>query len=235
MVNGWLQDIQGALFPPTCILCGDRGQPPALDLCPGCADDLPRNRHPCRQCATPLDSNTHEVCPDCMTRGRPFARSVAPYVYAYPLDHLVRTFKYDGVLAYGRVLGTLLAGHLAHAGEPLPELLLPVPLHVSRHRERGFNQTIELARHVGSLLDVRMDPWLCERVRATGDQTELSARQRRKNVRRAFALPRRLRATHVALLDDVMTTGSTVAEMATQLVRGGVKRVEVWAVARATL
>jgi ComF family protein len=235
MVNGWLQHVQGALFPPSCILCGDRGQAPTLDLCRGCADDLPRNRNPCRQCATPLGSAEGPgLCGACIGRPPAFARAVAPYLYGYPLDHLVRTFKYDGALSYGRVLGTLLASHLAHE-DPAPEVLLPVPLHVERHRERGFNQTIELARHVGSVLAIRVEPSLCERLRATDDQTELSARQRRMNVRGAFRLARRLRAKHVALLDDVMTTGSTAAEMAAELRRAGAERVDVWAVARATL
>jgi ComF family protein len=106
-------------------------------------------------------------------------------------------------------------------------------LHPARHRERGFNQSSEIARHVARHLGIALEESLCRRVRATADQTALTARERRKNVRGAFTLERPPRAGHVAVVDDVLTTGSTVAELARTLKRGGVERVSVWALARA--
>jgi len=156
-----------------------------------------------------------------------------PYRYAYPLDQLIRAFKYRGVLAYGRVLGTLLAEWLAVRRAPLPQVIVPVPLHPSRHRERGFNQASELARPISRRLDIPFDDRLCRRNRATADQTELGAGSRRSNVRRAFEVAGTLGLRHVAVLDDVLTTGSTANEIARVLKRAGVRIVEVWAVARA--
>ncbi len=115
----------------------------------------------------------------------------------------------------------------------MPELIVPVPLHPLRQRERGFNQASELARPISQRLNVQFDARLCRRIRATADQTELDARARRRNVRRAFEVSGSIRLRHVAVLDDVLTTGSTANEMARALKRAGVETVEIWAAARA--
>lgn len=235
MVNGWLLRVQGAILPPTCVLCGGRGQAPVLDLCQPCAADFPMNLNPCRICAAPLSgaASPDLVCGQCLRKPPRFDRALVPFRYSYPLDELLRRFKYRGILAYGRVLGTVLAEHLALHCKPLPQLVIPVPLHPTRHRERGFNQASELARSVARRLSIRIDDRLCERLRATADQTQLDAKARRGNVRRAFALARKPDARHVAILDDVLTTGSTANEIARVLKRSGVRQVDVWAVARA--
>lgn len=235
MVNDWLKRVQALLLPPCCVLCGADGQPPLLDLCAPCDADLPRNAPACVRCAVPLPPNATGVltCGACLRRPPRFDRAIVPFRYAYPLDHLVRDLKYHGRLAYGRVLGTLLADFLAAADLPRPELLVPVPLFPARHRDRGFNQANEIARPIAERLHIPIADRLCSRVRATEDQTELTAAQRRQNVRRAFALARRPGVRHVAILDDVLTTGSTVDELARVFKRSGVRTVSVWAVARA--
>ncbi len=235
VVNDWLKRVQGLLLPPYCVLCGGAGLPPLLDLCAPCAAELPRNVDACARCAAPLPPGAPaaSTCGACLRRPPRFDRAFAPFRYAYPLDHLVRAFKYHGRLAYGRVLATLLAKHLRSQAVPLPELIVPVPLHPARQRERGFNQSSELARHLATQLDIALDERSCTRVRPTEDQTRLTAKERRRNLRRAFALERRLRVRHVAILDDVLTTGSTANELARTLKRAGVKQVSVWAVARA--
>lgn len=235
LVNGWLLRVQGLILPPSCVLCGGHGEAPALDLCRACAADLPLNTHACSRCAKPLAGvgDGELVCGQCQRRPPPFERAFVPFRYAYPLDQLVRAFKYHGILSYGRVLGSLLADQLAARAGPLPQLIVPVPLHPSRHRERGFNQAQELARPVSRRLGIAVADRLCRRVRATADQTELDARARRSNVRRAFEVTGRTDLSHVALLDDVLTTGSTASELARALKRAGARSVEVWAVARA--
>lgn len=235
MVDHWLQSAQGLIFPSSCILCGARGQRPTLDLCSGCAADLPANVPACARCAAPLAGEEQLAleCGKCLVRAPVFDRAFVPFRYAYPVDHVVKAFKYRGALAWGRVLGTLLAQQLRANGSSLPQALIPVPLHAERHRERGFNQAHELARPLSRLLGIAIDDRLCRRVRATHDQTELDARQRRKNLRRAFEVVRATRFRHVALIDDVLTTGSTVSELARTLKRAGVRIVDVWAVARA--
>jgi ComF family protein len=207
-----------------------------LDLCGPCAAELPHNLETCARCAIPLPTGipSGAICGACLRRSPRFDRALAPFRYAYPLDHLVRDFKYGGRIAYGRVLGTLLAKHVRGHPVPLPELLVPVPLHPARQRERGFNQSAELAQHVARELGIALEERLCTRVRATADQTALTAKERRQNLRRAFGLERRPRARHIAILDDVLTTGSTANELARTLKRGGVKEVSVWAIARAT-
>jgi len=195
---------------------------------------LPANETACSRCAAPLSGITggEITCGRCLQRAPRFDLAFVPYRYAYPLDQLIRAFKYRGVLAYGRVLGSLLADQLAARASPRPDLIVPVPLHPSRHRERGFNQATELARPISRRLDIPFDARLCKRVRATADQTELDARSRRSNVRGAFEVEGKL-ALHVAVLDDVLTTGSTASEIARVLKRAGVRTVEIWAVARA--
>jgi ComF family protein len=234
-VNAWLRNIQALLLPPYCVLCGGAGQPPLLDLCAACEADLPGNAAACARCAMPLPAGAPQgvVCGACLRRPPRFDTALVPFRYAYPLDHLVKDFKYHGRLAWGRVLGTVLARHVRAQAVELPECLLPVPLHAARHRERGFNQSGEIARHVARALGISLDLDLCRRVRATADQATLTAKERRQNLRGAFALERSPQTCHIAILDDVLTTGSTVDELARTLKRGGVQQVSVWAVARA--
>jgi ComF family protein len=235
LVNTWLINIQALLLPPHCVLCGAAGQSPLLDLCEACEADLPRNADACARCAMPLPAGAPagSICGACLGRPPRFDTALVPFRYAYPLDHLVKDFKYHGRLACGRVLGTVFARHVQAQGSELPERLVPVPLHAARHRERGFNQSSEIAHHVARALGIALDENLCRRVRATADQATLTAKERRQNLRGAFALERPPHARHIAILDDVLTTGSTVDELARTLKRGGVPRVSVWAVARA--
>ena len=158
--------------------------------------------------------------------------------FAPPVDDLIRQLKYHGVTANARVLGVLLAQTAQECGGEMPRLLVPVPLHASRLRERGFNQAAALARYAGRMLDIPSAGNLVRRVRDTPSQTSLSVEQRHRNVRGAFAVngARALRklsgAGHVAIVDDVVTTGSTVAELKLTLLAAGVRWVDVWAVAR---
>ena len=234
-VNAWLKNIQALLLPPCCVLCGGAGQPPLLDLCAACEAELPRNVDACARCAMPLPASVPpgSSCGACLRRPPRFDAALVPFRYAYPLDHLVKDFKYRGRLAWGRVLGTVLARHVRAPVSERPERLVPVPLHATRHRERGFNQSSEIARHLARALGIPLDEDLCRRVRATADQATLTAKERRRNLRGVFALERPPHARHIAILDDVLTTGSTVDELARTLKRGGVQQVTVWAVARA--
>ena len=159
--------------------------------------------------------------------------------FAPPADDLIRQLKYHGVYANARVLGVLLAQVVDERALPLPQLLVPVPLHVARFRERGFNQAAAIARYAGRLLRVPVAAAAVRRVRDTPSQTSLSVVERRRNVDGAFAMAsararrRLLEAGHVAIVDDVITTGSTVAELERVLLDAGVRKVDVWAVARA--
>ncbi|HEY5791083.1 MAG TPA: ComF family protein, partial [Gammaproteobacteria bacterium] len=148
---------------------------------------------------------------------------------------LVTGLKFHGQLAGARLLGGLLAEQLAGDPGPWPQALLPVPLHPRRLRQRGFNQALELARPLARELGLALLPDACVRRRDTAAQSGLERAARRRNVRGAFALPRPLGLHHVALVDDVMTTGQTLEALARVLREDGVEQVEVWCVARAGL
>jgi ComF family protein len=222
--------LQRFVLPYRCLLCGAKGDD-GLDLCRHCAAELPRNQACCARCALPLPQAA-ALCGQCQRRPPPWDAAWVPFRYAWPLDRLESRFKFGADLAAGRVLSSL----WLRESPPMtmPAWLLPVPLHVGRLRERGYNQAIELAKPLASSHgpSLRFDGLI--RSRATPAQTELGALARRRNVRGAFtARPHTTWPAHVALFDDVMTTGATLSECARVLKRAGVQRVDVWALARA--
>jgi ComF family protein len=227
LVYGWLARLERALYPTCCLLCGQAGG--VRDLCDGCAADLPYDASACPLCALPAPGAG--PCGRCLARPPAWDAAFALLRYAYPADVLLKRFKYGRQLAAGRVLGELMAGRLA--ARPRPALIVPVPLHPARERERGFNQARELARPIARALRIPLDPGACVRTRATPPQSGLDARARRRNVRGAFALRRPLGAGHIAIVDDVLTTGATAAALASVLRRAGARRIELWCAARA--
>lgn len=232
-VYGLVDLALARFFPPRCLLCLDAGQPPALDLCRSCEADLARDLPACTGCALPLPQPDAFLCGDCLQRPRIFDAAFAAYRYEHPLDWLVRRMKYGGDIAAARVLGTLL-GRRAQAGHAIHvEALVPVPLHRARESRRGFNQAMEIARFAGRELGLPVVYDAARRCRATVEQAGLDAAQRRGNLRGAFDLLRPLGETRLAIVDDVLTTGSTVEELARVLKAGGAEWVEVWTVARA--
>ncbi len=206
-------------------------------LCPPCAADLEAQPHRLRpRCALPLQTAA-PLCGECLQREPPFDAAFAPFVYGHPLDLLVAKLKFGRSLAAGRVLAELWLDAVAEAAPARPDLLVPVPLHASRLRERGYNQALELAKPLARTLRIALDEGVLSRVKATAAQSNLDAKTRRRNLRGAFefnahALPEPKMA-HVALVDDVMTTGTTLRECARVLKRAGVARVDVWVLARA--
>jgi ComF family protein len=154
--------------------------------------------------------------------------------YQFPADRLVQAFKFNRQHAAGRVLGHLICEYASENDLSHPDMLIPVPLHNFRMIMRGFNQAFELGSYIGCTLGIQTVTNGLRRHRNTKAQSGLSRKQRRKNVRGAFywhGLQKPGR--HVALIDDVMTTGTTVSECARVLKRAGAKRVDVWVAARA--
>jgi ComF family protein len=230
-VDGW-RCLQLALLPPQCLLCGQRSDS-ARDLCMGCSGDLVRNRMCCPRCALPLQTPA-PFCGECLKREPPFAATSAPFVYCQPLDHLMTRLKFGHSLAAGRVLSQLWIDVLREAPPPRPDLLIPVPLHLSRLRERGYNQALELARPLAQALAIPLRHDVLLRTRATPAQASLDAKARRRNLKGAFSIVENVALpAHVAVIDDVVTTGATLRECARTLLRAGVARVDVLALARA--
>jgi len=230
----WLNIIQDCFFPPTCLLCGHDGDN-GRDVCPSCHLDLPWNTACCARCAAILATrpSAAALCGQCLSHPPAFDETHAPFVYQDTIRHLITALKFKADHQNARLLGQLLAEHLIHSAH-MPELIVPVPLHPARYRKRGFNQAIEIARTVAKELSLPLDLTCCRRLRDTAQQTSLSGGLRRHNLKKAFAAVQPLKAKHVAILDDVMTTGSTTHELALVLKKAGVERVDVWVCARAS-
>lgn len=229
-----LERLHHFLLPSICLLCGAAGAA-GRDLCAGCTADLPRNSHACAICALPLSlDNRAGRCSQCCARLPDYDRAFAPFCYRPPLDSLIRGLKFNGRLSHARLLGELFADALVERDGPWPNCIIPVPLHPLRLRERGFNQAMELARAAARRCQIPLMAEGLRRIRYTTPQTRLDARARQTNPLGAFVMERCMFGSRVALIDDVMTTASTVAECARILRTGGVADIEVWIMARAS-
>jgi len=211
-------------LPWSCLLCG-AGAPDAR-VCARCDATLQRlpAAH-CARCALPLTSGT--VCGACLDDPPEYDSVSAPYTYAFPVDALIHAFKYGGTLSIAPVL----AAKLGSAAPPV-DILIPMPLATGRLRERGFNQAQELARLAGCRLGMRVFAHACRKVADTAPQAALPWKERARNVRGAFVCDADLTGLSVAVVDDVITTGATLNELARNLKRAGAVQVSGWAVAR---
>lgn len=233
MKNGWLQCVQNTLVAPRCVVCGGDTHA-AQDVCPACDYDLPRITHACVQCGLPIEGATDLRCGQCVASPPAFAATMSAFAYAGPIRHLLHELKFRHKLHAARVLGELMVREL-NSRDARVDLILPVPLHAARLRERGYNQALELARPIARALNIPIDLHSCERTRATAPQSDLPSEQRSRNVKNAFVLVRELKARRIALVDDVMTTGATVESLAALLRKSGVEEVQVWVCARALI
>lgn len=202
----------------------------------GCEQDLPLNSFRCVICAAPFPG-THAnkkilVCGKCQKKPPHYTTSLIPYLYAAPLKQLITQLKFHGNLSYAPLLAHCFIKTIKQRKSNRPECIIPVPLHGQRLRERGFNQALELARIVAKQLNIPLDYRYCQRDKSTPFQSGLSAKQRKQNLKNAFSVSKLPSYKHVAIFDDVVTTGTTVNELARQLKRSGVETIEVWAIAR---
>ena len=213
------------LVAPTCLLCS--GPSAGALLCAPCDGDLPRlaGEH-CDTCALPITSGTR--CGACLTHPPSYDHVCAPFTYAFPADALVQALKYRGMLAIAPLFGSAIASSL----DQRPDVILPMPLADARLRERGFNQAQEIARHVAKLTGIALLPRACRKVRDTAPQVALPWKERAKNVRKAFVCDEDFTGLHIAVVDDVMTTGATLNELARNLKQAGAARVTGLIVAR---
>jgi len=236
MVNYW-SNIAQIILPEKCFLCQiSHAINPKTGLCLGCIKNLPWLQQSCQRCSLPLNStNTLQLCGQCQTKAPAFDASHCLFHYETPIDRLVSRFKFNQQLSYSRLFGQLMAEHIndRYQGTTLPDIVIPVPLHKSRLRERGFNQAQEIARICARELDLPLETKQCQRDKDTAHQLGLSAIERRRNLRRAFSSKAFPTGSRVALVDDVMTTGTTLAELAACLKKAGCQEVHLWCIARA--
>lgn len=229
---------------PRCLGCGDHGTN-GRDLCPACDAALPRIHVACATCGLPLRASAADVdapgamasdlrCGACRRSPPPLTCVSAPFLYAAPLDRWLPRFKFHHDLAAGRLLSQLMLDACASA--PRPDALVPVPLHRTRLRSRGYDQALELAKPLSRALSLPLRTDLLSRTRATAAQSSLDADARQGNLRGAFVVARTAGdgplPAHAALVDDVMTTGATLHAAARALLEAGIARVDAWTCAR---
>jgi len=223
--KGYMPHFMRARWRPACQLCGAESRDGML--CAPCVADLPwLPRSRCAVCAVPLASGA--VCGACLDGPPRFDRAEAPFAYRFPVDALIHALKYGGRLALASTLGEALAQAVPHD----VDAIVPMPLARSRLVERGFNQALEIARVVATRTGIPLLPLACRKVVDTPPQATLPWKDRAKNVRRAFVCDADLRGKRIAVVDDVLTTGATLSEVARVLRKAGAAEVAGWVVAR---
>ena len=219
-------------LPQHCELCVARSG--AGLLCTHCVAELPRLPECCPVCALP--SADGATCGACLAHPPSWSRTTAALVYAFPVDRLLQQLKYGGRLALGDWAGETLAdavrdGFASRAQPDRPDVIVALPLTAARQRERGFNQARVIAARVASAMTLPLRSPLV-RIAGGTPQAALAWKERASNVRGAFRVDGGVRGARIALIDDVMTTGATLAEAARVLVEAGAAGVECWVVAR---
>jgi ComF family protein len=243
-LHHWSQHLLArlpAVLPSSCALCGVTNP---HTICVGCRNQYfkPR-RHCCPRCAMPHEANDPALrCGACLDHPPAFDATIAAADYGAPIDQLVVSLKFGGRLALAPMFARMMRDALLQAPAPqqaLPMILAPVPLGGSRLAQRGFNQALEIARPLSRSLGIKLEPRLAIRLRDTEAQSTLRPEQRRQNLRDAFAVSHdfidSIRDQHVGIVDDVMTTGETLNELAATLKRFGAARVTNYVFARTLL
>ncbi|HID83246.1 MAG TPA: ComF family protein [Chromatiales bacterium] len=226
-----LSQFLDSVIPFYCLVCGAASEAKKA-LCEGCQQDLPWLGQVCSCCSVPLSGKSIGLCGACQQKQPAFDRIHALFHYQPPIDHMITGLKFHDRLVNAMLMGRLLAEHMEKNKIAPPDALLPVPLHQHRMRERGFNQALELARPLAKAWQIPLLTSPVMRTRATQAQMGLPARQRHKNIRGAFTCADQLMFKRVGIIDDVVTTGSTVNELARVLKHYGVEQVDVFTIAR---
>lgn len=217
------------LLPRVCRLC-DMPINADLDLCPPCWRSLPWNRFPCPNCAAPLPAGCGP-CRQCAAKPPPFQRTIAPLLFEDAVPRLIHAIKFGKGYSQAKLLSHLLGDAVAAAGDPLPNLLVPVPLTMGRILRRGHNQAILLAAPLAHRFGIPLKRKAVRRIGRTASQRGQSRAARARSVHGVFKANQPFAGT-VAIIDDVMTTGATTAELAWVLREAGADEVVVWAAAR---
>ncbi len=223
-------------MPTVCILCRTPAYQP-YDLCLPCWQNLPILTHSCRLCANSLPHTPSEnLCGECIQKNPPFERTHALFLYQPPIPKLILDLKFHHHFANANLLGELLAKKIReewYQTAALPTAIIPIPLHPNRLRERGFNQAVEIARPIAKRLHLPLLTREFIRHKATVPQASLQADQRKQNMLNAFSTRQFLKNQHVAVVDDVITTGNTIREFCRLLKKQGAGKISVWCCARA--
>jgi len=229
-----VRQLDDSIMPIRCVFCGTRSYPGEGRVCGGCRADLPWIRYACERCAEPvvteLPRGVH--CGACQASPPPFAATLAPLRYEFPVDAAIKALKFSRRLYYAPAFGELLIEAMQSRSLPV-DALLPVPLHWRRQAFRGYNQAAEICRSVARHYSMPVLSGVV-RHRATPFQSGLAARERSTNLRSAFVVKRKPGKQHILIVDDVVTSGATARHLARALLKAGAAKVSVLAVARAS-
>lgn len=242
LLGNYCATFAGWLLPYSCVICSAETQESKMDLCQQCQTELPWISNACSQCANPLPHKTHSnYCGRCLRQPPPFDCTIALFHYQDPVSHLISNLKFHNKLIYADIFGKLVTQKLAkhYQGKNKPELIIPVPLHRKRLIERGYNQALELSRPIAKHLKIPIDYKSTQRIRATQPQSSISANKRKDNIKNAFGITphaapssHAIKAKHILVVDDVITTGETTREFCRILRKSGVEHIDLCAVAR---
>jgi len=232
MIYNWLNFVQNALLPVDCTLCGQRLSGSKIHLCGHCVKHLPWLNHACSLCALPLPHN-QTICGKCQRQPPPFNGARCLFKYDFPVARLISDLKFHQQLSYGVLLGQLLAMRMEieYTSDTRCKYIVPIPLHRTRLRTRGFNQSQEIAKSCAGALKIDLRNQILKRTTPTQAQTELTAEERKRNLRNAFSAKPAAPGL-IVLIDDVMTTGATAEHAALALRRAGNIDIDVWCIAR---
>jgi ComF family protein len=216
------------------MFCGFDSENLDMDLCSYCKDILPWLQDRCYKCGTQLKQHTEAmICEKCISNPPPYERLCALFTYEPPIRGLINRLKFNHQLYPAQLFATLMleAINRWYSNKPLPNVIIPVPLHDKRYRQRGYNQAFEIASPIAAALKIPIDQSICQRIKYTVAQARLTRIDRLKNLESAF-IANINNLDNVVLFDDVVTTGSTIRALSSALQTAGVKHIEVWAVCR---
>ena len=219
----------------SCLLCDEPAEA-EMPICVACEAEMPWLGEHCQTCALPL-ATAGLTCEGCLLEPPAYEQVAVPWRYDFPVDSLITRFKHNAKWPFGHLLADVLSQYLQHRFDedlPRPDALLPVPLAAKRLRQRGFNQAAMLARWLSRQLDLPCEENVVRRIQDTSAQQDLDAKARKRNLRNAFALTTdaHVKGRHLALVDDVLTTGATAQALARLLMNAGAARVDVYCLAR---
>lgn len=227
---------QTFLFSRFCYLC-EQALAHTFPLCRDCLRQLPILADACEQCGRKTYT-IKSICGQCLKKPPPFSKMVACFTYQDPIKEMIHGYKFSQQLYWGPIFSQFLSHACKHRykNDNWPEALLPLPLHHKRLKERGFNQSLEIAKMVSKRLACPLFTKAVERKKATVPQHQLPLKARQPNVNNAFDIPSHIHLPkHIAILDDVVTTGATVTALASALKKAGTQRVDIWCIARTML
>ncbi len=230
-----LQTILYWSLPRVCLLCDLESEQPHLSLCKYCMQHLPWFGDGCRRCGVNLNCNAGElICDACKNNGTVYDQLYALFRYTAPLTVLINKLKFSGQIYCAELFAQLLCKQIQYKWyhkKELPEVIIPVPLHLHRYQQRGYNQVLEICLPLGRMLKIPVETKLVYRNIHTLAQSKLKLAQRLTNVQGAFAA-NYLPYKHIAIVDDVVTTGSTVRSLSLALLQAGVQQIDIWCVCR---